>query len=134
MYRCTNVHVHVTLYILLFIIVFGMIITLGQSIVYVMSGMYGQPSELGVVICVIIVLQLVVAGLVVLLLDELLQKGYGLGSGISLFIATNICETIVWKSFSPATINTGKYYHWDTQCNMDTCACPLYIRVHVHVH
>ena len=43
-----------------------------------------------------------------LLLDELLQKGYGLGSGISLFIATNICETIVWKSFSPATINTGR--------------------------
>ena len=53
-------------------------------------------------------LQLLCAGLVVLLLDELLQKGYGLGSGISLFIATNICETIVWKSFSPATINTGR--------------------------
>ena len=34
--------------------------------------------------------------------------GYGLGSGISLFIATNICETIVWKAFSPATVNTGK--------------------------
>merc|ERR1712200_172995 len=30
------------------------------------------------------------------------------GSGISLFIATNICETIVWKSFSPATDNTGR--------------------------
>ena len=32
----------------------------------------------------------------------------GLGSGISLFIATNICETIVWKAFSPATVNTGR--------------------------
>jgi protein transport protein SEC61 subunit alpha len=53
-------------------------------------------------------LQLFVAGLIVLLLDELLQKGYGLGSGISLFIATNICETIVWKAFSPTTINTGR--------------------------
>ena len=52
--------------------------------------------------------QLFVAGLIVLLLDELLQKGYGLGSGISLFIATNICETIVWKAFSPATVNTGR--------------------------
>eukprot|EP00997_Jenningsia_sp_PLL12_P002235 NODE_137_length_2399_cov_10.980851_g119_i0.p1 GENE.NODE_137_length_2399_cov_10.980851_g119_i0~~NODE_137_length_2399_cov_10.980851_g119_i0.p1 ORF type:complete len:323 (+),score=83.40 NODE_137_length_2399_cov_10.980851_g119_i0:1376-2344(+) len=40
--------------------------------------------------------------------DELLQKGYGLGSGISLFIATNICETIVWKCFSPTTINSGR--------------------------
>jgi len=38
----------------------------------------------------------------------LLQKGYGLGSGISLFIATNICENIVWKAFSPTTINTGR--------------------------
>merc|ERR1712110_552141 len=44
----------------------------------------------------------------VILLDELLQKGYGLGSGISLFIATNICENIVWKAFSPTTMNTGK--------------------------
>lgn len=54
------------------------------------------------------VFQLFVAGLIVLLLDELLQKGYGLGSGISLFIATNICETIVWKAFSPTTVNTGR--------------------------
>jgi len=37
-----------------------------------------------------------------------LQKGYGLGSGISLFIATNICESIIWKAFSPTTINTGR--------------------------
>lgn len=43
-----------------------------------------------------------------MLLDELLQKGYGIGSGISLFIATNICENIVWKTFSPTTINTGR--------------------------
>jgi protein transport protein SEC61 subunit alpha len=88
--------------------VFGMVITIGQSIVYVMTGMYGDPSELGAGVCLLIILQLLCAGLVVLLLDELLQKGYGLGSGISLFIATNICETIVWKSFSPATINTGR--------------------------
>lgn len=87
---------------------FGMVITVGQSIVYVMTGMYGSASELGAGICLLIILQLLCAGLVVLLLDELLQKGYGLGSGISLFIATNICETIVWKSFSPATINTGR--------------------------
>ena len=87
---------------------FGMIITIGQAIVYVMTGMYGVPSEIGAGVCLLIVIQLFVAGLIVLLLDELLQKGYGLGSGISLFIATNICETIVWKAFSPATINVGR--------------------------
>lgn len=52
--------------------------------------------------------QLTFAGLLVLMLDELLQKGYGLGSGISLFIATNICETIIWKALSPITVNTGR--------------------------
>ena len=102
---------------------------------YVLTGMYGDPSDIGAGVCLLIIiqvrrehswllrallgfsigtfhqnslLQLFVAGLIVLLLDELLQKGYGLGSGISLFIATNICETIVWKAFSPATVNTGR--------------------------
>jgi protein transport protein SEC61 subunit alpha len=46
--------------------------------------------------------------MIVILLDELLQKGYGLGSGISLFIATNVCEQILWKAFSPMTVNTGR--------------------------
>jgi len=87
---------------------FGMIITVGQSIVYVMTGMYGEPSDIGPGVCLLIIIQLFIAGLIVLLLDELLQKGYGLGSGISLFIATNICETIVWKAFSPTTINSGR--------------------------
>src|SRR5271156_804787 len=70
--------------------------------------MYGLPSELGAGVCLLLVVQLVVAALIVILLDELLQKGYGLGSGISLFIATNICESIIWKAFSPTTINTGR--------------------------
>ena len=55
-----------------------------------------------------ILIQLLVSGVIVLCLDEMLQKGYGLGSAISLFIATNICETIVWKSFSPHTVNYGR--------------------------
>lgn len=87
---------------------FGMVITIFQGTAYVVSGMYGDISELGAGNAIIIILQLLFAGIVVLLLDELLQKGYGLGSGISLFIATNICETIVWKAFSPTTINTGR--------------------------
>lgn len=50
-----------------------MVITVGQAIVYVLSGLYGDPSEIGAGICLLIVVQLVVAGLIVLLLDELLQ-------------------------------------------------------------
>lgn len=85
---------------------FAIIITVGEAIAYLLSGMYGNVNEIGIVNCVLIIAQLSFAGLMVLLLDELLQKGYGLGSGISLFIATNICEIILWKSFSPITIRT----------------------------
>jgi protein transport protein SEC61 subunit alpha len=55
----------------------------------------------------LLVVQLFFSGILVIVWDELLQKGYGLGSGISLFIATNICETIIWKSLSPTTISTA---------------------------
>lgn len=34
-----------------------MIITIGQSIVYVMTGMYGDPSEMGAGICLLITIQ-----------------------------------------------------------------------------
>merc|ERR1740117_1203685 len=87
---------------------FGMIITIGEALAYVLSGMYGEIKELGATNAILIIIQLFIAGVIVIILDELLQKGYGLGSGISLFIATNICENIVWKAFSPTTMNTGK--------------------------
>lgn len=85
---------------------FGLIITVGEALAYLLSGMYGDLSDLGLINSVLILMQLTTAGVIVILLDELLQKGYGLGSGISLFIATNICETILWKCFSPITIRT----------------------------
>jgi protein transport protein SEC61 subunit alpha len=86
----------------------GVLITVGQAIAYVLSGMYGDVRGLGIMYSSLIVTQLFAAGVLVICMDELLQKGYGLGSGISLFIATNICETIVWKSFSPSTIDIGR--------------------------
>jgi protein transport protein SEC61 subunit alpha len=89
-------------------IVFALILTFGQAVVYVATGIYGRPSDLGWGIVILLILQLVTAGMIVILLDEMLQKGYGIGSGISLFIATNICENIVWKAFSPTTVNTGR--------------------------
>ncbi len=85
---------------------FGFIITIGEAVAYVLSGMYGDLSNLGALNAYLIIIQLCVAGVIVLLLDEIMQKGYGIGSGISLFIAVNICETIIWKSFSPFTLTT----------------------------
>ena len=62
---------------------FGCLITFGEATAYVLSGMYGDVRELGGGTAILIIVQLFFAGVIVLLLDELLQKGYGMGSGIS---------------------------------------------------
>eukprot|EP00494_Astrolonche_serrata_P026289 UN26550 len=85
----------------------GLIITFCQASMYTLFGMYGPVSELGMGNVVIIILQLFVAGIVVLMLDDLLTKGYGIGSAISLFIACNICENIFWQTFSFRTVQTA---------------------------
>jgi len=87
---------------------FGMLMTLGEAVAYVIAGMYGDVKEIGAFCSFLIIIQLFFAGIIVLNLDELLQKGYGLGSGISIFIATNICENILWKALSPTTISSAK--------------------------
>ena len=47
-----------------------MIITVGQSVVYVMTGMYGDPSELGSGICLIIIIQVLKIFLTILDTEE----------------------------------------------------------------
>ncbi|KAL4490223.1 hypothetical protein ABPG72_004262 [Tetrahymena utriculariae] len=84
----------------------GLIMSMCEAFAYIWSGQYGDPNKIGFGSCLLIFIQLVFSGIVVLLLDDMLNKGYGIGSGISLFIATNICENIVWRSFSPITITT----------------------------
>jgi protein transport protein SEC61 subunit alpha len=86
----------------------GILITLGEALAYVLSGMYGDVRDLGVVTAFLLIVQLTFAGLIVLTLDDLLSKGYGLGGGINLFIVTNICEGFFWRCFSPTTFNVGK--------------------------
>ncbi len=87
---------------------FGILITFGEAVAYVFSGMYGEVHLIGVTNCMLLIFQLVFAGILVMLLDELLSKGYGIGSGISLFIATNISENIIWKAFSPFTVTSDR--------------------------
>jgi protein transport protein SEC61 subunit alpha len=60
--------------------------------------MYGKISVLGYGNSALLVLQLFLAGLLVILLDEILSAGYGIiTSGASLFIATNVCTEVIWK-------------------------------------
>ena len=74
-----------------------------------MTGMYGEPSDIGASVCLLIIVQLFVAGLILLLLlDELLQKG----SGISLFIETSARRSSGRASPQPPSTPAGSpLYH-----------------------
>lgn len=49
----------------------------------------------------LIFIQLFIATIILMLLDELISKGWGIGSGISLFIAAGVAQHIFWFCFSP---------------------------------
>ncbi len=81
--------------------VFSVVLTGIQAGAYLISGMYGPLGDLGTA-AIVIFFQLIAAGIIVMLLDELVQKGWGLGSGISLFIMAGVAQNILWQMFSPA--------------------------------
>ena len=79
----------------------AIVIATFEAVAYVFSGMYGDIEDIGAFKAFMIIFQLIVASLLVNLLDEILSKGgYGLVSAISLFIATNVCEELIWRTFS----------------------------------
>jgi len=80
--------------------VFSIILTGVQASAYIISGMYSIASGAA---AIIVLLQLLAGGMIVLLSDELVQKGWGFGSGISLFIMAGVAQQIFWQSFSPGT-------------------------------
>jgi preprotein translocase SecY subunit len=81
--------------------VFTVVLTGIQAGAYLLSGMYG--TSLSGPTTLVIFLQLIAAGIIVMLMDELVQKGWGLGSGISLFIMAGVAQNILWSTFSPPT-------------------------------
>ncbi|KKM17446.1 hypothetical protein LCGC14_1675640, partial [marine sediment metagenome] len=78
--------------------VLAIFLTIFNSVAYLLGGAFGK--NLGIADAVFIFAQLVFAGVVIILMDELLQKGWGLGSGVSLFIAAGVAGQIFWNSFS----------------------------------
>jgi preprotein translocase SecY subunit len=87
--------------------ILSVVMTVFEAAAYIIGGTYGA---LPVTTEIVILLQLIGAGIIVLLLDELLQKGWGLGSGISLFIAAGVASTIWWDSIAPmGPMADGKY-------------------------
>ncbi len=75
-----------------------MIVIVGESVAYILGGALGAltPNQ-----ALVIFVQLFIASIMVLLLDEMIQKGWGIGSGVSLFILAGVCQTVMWYTFSP---------------------------------
>ena len=93
-----------------------LIVIVGESLAYILGGALGPACTAGATTgCLtpnqdlIIFVQLFVASLLVLLLDEMIQKGWGIGSGVSLFILAGVCQTVMWYTFSPIpfAVSTG---------------------------
>ena len=55
----------------------------------------------------ILIGQLMAASVIVMFLDELIQKGWGIGSGISLFIMAGVAQQILWSLVSPLPAGDG---------------------------
>jgi len=76
-----------------------------ENLIYVLSGalppIVNTPFYLG-----LLSVQLIVAGFVLMLLDEVVSK-WGIGSGISLFIAGGVGRQIFVNAFSPLQSSTG---------------------------
>jgi preprotein translocase SecY subunit len=88
--------------------VFSILLTGVQAAAYLIGGVYGPLDTVSVLI---VFIQLLIAGLVLMLLDEMMQKGWGIGSGISLFIMAGVAQTIMWSSFSPfGPMSDGKNF------------------------
>src|SRR6266700_2304297 len=96
--------------------VLSVFMTLFEGLAFLLGGAYnvtnsaGQPIPPSLQNEFFILVQLVFAGIVIILLDEMLQKKWGFGSGISLFIAAGVCLQIVWSSLGPISpVSDGKY-------------------------
>ena len=90
----------------------ALILAIVEATAYAVSS-FGLRIRLTLEQQILAIIQLVFASMIVMLFDELLQKGWGIGSAISLFILTNVAEAVTWSMFSiaPSTIPAeGTYY------------------------
>ncbi len=90
----------------------ALILAVVEATAYAVSS-FGLPIKLTPEQQVLVIIQLIFASIIVILFDELLQKGWGIGSAISLFILTNVAEAVTWSMFSIAPSpfpQEGTYY------------------------
>ncbi|MCE7740016.1 MAG: preprotein translocase subunit SecY [Candidatus Heimdallarchaeota archaeon] len=93
--------------------ILAILMTVFEALAYILGGAYGE--DIGFEASILILVQLLVAGFIILLMDEIIQKGYGLGSGISLFIAASVSFNIFDGMFSLSPEPSGGF-NWYRGC------------------
>ncbi|MGD0329541.1 MAG: preprotein translocase subunit SecY [Nitrososphaeria archaeon] len=78
------------------------LVALMEVSAFILGGVFG--ASLTPQIIIIIMFQLFIATVIVMLMDELVQKGWGVGSGISLFIFAGAAVSIIWGILSPLPV------------------------------
>ena len=68
-----------------------------EAVAYVLAGQFGEVTPLG---GVLIIVQLLIATVIIILLDDLMSKGWGIGSAISLIIFLGVSRQIFLSLFS----------------------------------
>ena len=125
--------------------VMSVVMTIIEAAAFLIGGTYGTNLKLTQQLAIIA--QLLVAGIIIILLDEMIQKGWGLGSGISLFIAGGVGLQIFQGLFAlqpmwegPAISENQKYtvessrgivlafFAWTTQQDLFTAIGTLFFR------
>jgi len=83
----------------------AILFTLLEAIVFVGGGLL-RVQNLSA--AVLVVIQLFAVGILIILFDEILQKGWGFGSAVSLFILAGVASQIFTELLSPVYVN-GSY-------------------------
>ncbi|MHA1111428.1 MAG: preprotein translocase subunit SecY [Promethearchaeota archaeon] len=78
--------------------VMAILLTIAQAIAYLLGGAFGD--DLTATAQILVFVQLLFATMILMLMDEMIQKGWGLGSGVSLFIGANVAGQIIYNAFS----------------------------------
>src|SRR5579862_1313810 len=80
------------------------IVIVVEASAYLIGGLFGQIAASA---SVAIFFELLAASIIVMLLDELVQKGWGIGSGVSLFILAGVAQKLAWDTFAPIAVGVG---------------------------
>jgi protein transport protein SEC61 subunit alpha len=68
---------------------------------------------MGVSKAILLAMQITFSGFMIMMLEEMSKKGFGIGSAMNMFIATHVCQNIVWSTLSFSsfkTQNKSEYY------------------------